>query len=96
MMSRKYPLPTFLEGKITQTVYLRWLSRKSIALVKRDKRRGNFEAVNEAYKIAIHAATADSRGLDEYTGEPLRCIPPPSTAFQHRFISQSLMRLVAL
>jgi hypothetical protein len=23
-------------------------------------------------------------------------IPPPSTAFQHRFISQSLMRLVAL
>lgn len=24
------------------------------------------------------------------------CIPPPSTAFQHRFISQSLMRLVAL
>jgi len=23
-------------------------------------------------------------------------IPPPSTAFQHRFISQSLMRLVVL
>jgi hypothetical protein len=72
MMSKKYSLPTFLEGKITQAVYLRWLSRKSIALVKRDKRRGNSEAVNEAYKIAIHAATADSRGLDEYTGEPLR------------------------
>ena len=27
---------------------------------------------------------------------PYKCIPPPSTAFQHRFISQSLMRLVAL
>ena len=28
--------------------------------------------VNEANKMAIHAATTDSLGLDEYTGEPLR------------------------
>src|SRR5437868_12595621 len=70
-MSKKYPLPSFLEGKVTHPTYLRWLSRKSIAHVKRDKRRGNSEVVNEAYKIAIHAATTDSRGLDEYTGEPL-------------------------
>jgi hypothetical protein len=72
MISKKYPLPTFLEGTITQAAYLRWLSRKSIAHVKRDKRRVNYKVVNEAYKIAIHAATTDSRGLDEYTGEPLR------------------------
>jgi hypothetical protein len=29
-------------------------------------------------------------------GVDFQGIPPPSTAFQHRFISQSLMRLVAL
>lgn len=71
-MSKKYPLPIFLEGKLTQTAYLKWLSRKSIAHVKRDKRRGNSGAVNEAYKMAIHAATVVSQGLDEYTGELLR------------------------
>jgi hypothetical protein len=70
-MSKKYPLPEFLQGKVTQAAYVRWLGRKSIAHKKRDKKRGNSEAVNEAYKMAIHAATADSGGFDEYTGEPL-------------------------
>jgi hypothetical protein len=65
-------LPKFLEDKITQAAYVRWLGRKSIAHKRRDKKRGNDAAVNEAYKMAIHAATADSGGFDEYTGEPLR------------------------
>jgi hypothetical protein len=71
-VSNKYPLPKFLEDKITQAAYVRWLGRKSIAHKRRDKKRGNDAAVNEAYKMAIHAATADSGGFDEYTGEPLR------------------------
>jgi hypothetical protein len=59
-MSKKYPLPDFLQGKVTQATYVRWLGRKSIAHKKRDKRRGNSEAVNESYKMAIHAATTES------------------------------------
>jgi hypothetical protein len=70
-MSEKYPLPPFLAGLITQKAYVRWLGRKSIAHVKRDKKRGNTTALNEAYKRAIHLAAVDSAGLDEYTGEAL-------------------------
>jgi hypothetical protein len=71
-MSKKYPLPHFLaEQKITQQVYSRWLARKSMAHVKRDKKRGNISAINEVYKTAIHKAVVDSGGLDEYTGEQL-------------------------
>ncbi len=70
-MSRKYVRPPFLPPEVTQASYLRWLSRKSIAHVRRDKRRGNIKAVNEAYKMAIHQAVIDSTGKDHYTGEPL-------------------------
>jgi hypothetical protein len=70
-MSAKYPLPSFLKGTVTQDAYVRWLGRKSIAHLKRDKKRGNLTAVNEAYKLAIHRAVVESEGLDQYTGEPL-------------------------
>jgi hypothetical protein len=70
-MPEKYPLPPFLAGVISQKAYGRWLSRKAITHVKRDKKRGNMTALNEAYKKAIHLATVDSEGLDEYTGEAL-------------------------
>jgi hypothetical protein len=70
-MVRKYPLPPFLTGIITQEAYDRWLSRRSIAHVKRDKKRGNTTAINEAYKKAIHLAAVASDGHDYYTGEPL-------------------------
>ena len=66
-MSKKYPLPAFLAGKLDQKAYSRWLSRKSIAHVKRDKKRGNATAINEVYKKAIHLAVFDSGGLDECT-----------------------------
>jgi hypothetical protein len=69
--SRKYPLPPFLNGVITQEAYDRWLSRKSIAHVRRDKKRGNTTAINEAYKKNIHMAVVDSGSRDEYTGEAL-------------------------
>jgi hypothetical protein len=70
-MSQKYPLSAFLTGKIDQKAHSRWLSRRSIAHVKRDKKRGNTTALNEAYKKTIHLAAVDSAGLDEYTEETL-------------------------
>lgn len=71
-MSKKYTLPTFLDGILTQDAYLRWLGRKAVAHVKRDRARGNASATREAYMISIHAAVILSNGFDEYTGECLR------------------------
>lgn len=68
---RKYQLPKFLEGVITQAHYERWLHRKAVAHVKRDRKRGNDGAKNEGYKIAIHRAVEQSEGKDAYTEEPL-------------------------
>ena len=69
-MARKYTLPMFL-GTITQASYTRWLGGRSIAHVRRDKKRGNTTAINEAYKMAIHRAVLESDGRDYYTGELL-------------------------
>lgn len=68
---RKYQLPAFLDGVITQDRYDCWLQRKSQAHVRRDRKRGNKAATIEEYKIAIHDAVICSRGLDSYTGERL-------------------------
>jgi hypothetical protein len=67
--SRKYQLPGFLVQNLKQENYQRWLSRKAIAHVKRDKKRGNTTAIREAYMIAIHRAVIFSNGKDYYTGE---------------------------
>ena len=71
VVARKYELPDFLNRDITQGVYERWLHRKAVAHVRRDRRRGNKAATNEAYKIAIHKAVTESEGRDFYTGEQL-------------------------
>jgi hypothetical protein len=68
---RKYQLPRFLEGVITQAHYERWLHRKAMAHVKRDRKRGSEDATNEQYKLAIHRAVENSQGRDAYTNEPL-------------------------
>jgi hypothetical protein len=70
-MSKKYDLPSFLSGEVSQQSYLRWISRKSRAHVRRDKRRGNASANNKDYKEAIHRAVLESDGRDDYTGERL-------------------------
>ncbi len=49
----------------------RWLDRKAIAHVRRDKKRGNATATNKEYKQAIDAAVEASHGMDAYTGESL-------------------------
>lgn len=68
---RKYALPDFLSPLTTQEIYERWLHRKAVSHVRRDKKRGNGSATNEAYKVAIHKAVVVSGGMDEYTREPL-------------------------
>ena len=68
---RKYKIPAFLEGTQNQISYERWLHRKALAHVKRDRKRGNDQATNEEYKVAIHDAVIESNGNDFYTGEKL-------------------------
>jgi hypothetical protein len=68
---KKYALPAFLVGIVDQTAYQRWLARKALAHVRRDRKRGNATAIGNAYRIAIHAAVIASNGLDAYTGEQL-------------------------
>ena len=71
MSPRKYELPAFLSGVVTQGVYERWLRRKAQAHVRRDRRLGNEDAIGESYRDAIHAAAVKSAGMDAYTGEAL-------------------------
>ncbi len=63
-------MPDFVSA-VTQDIYEKWLHGRAVAHVKRDKKRGNTTASNEAYKIAIHRAVVESDGRDHYTGEPL-------------------------
>ena len=65
-------LPTFLEGKCSLKDYLSWLSRRAVAHVERDKKRGNTHVTPGDYRKAIHQAVLDGNGLDAYTGLPLR------------------------
>jgi hypothetical protein len=71
MASKKYPLPEFLVGRCTAAAYYKWLNRRTLAHVKRDRKRGHAAATREAYISAIHAAVERSEGLDSYTGETL-------------------------
>ena len=68
---RKYQLTNELAIFVEQEVYERWLHRKALAHVKRDRARGNISATNETYKIAIHKAVCESGGRDAYTNEEL-------------------------
>jgi hypothetical protein len=70
-MARKYELPAFLFETTTQDQYERWLRRKAIAHVRRDRKRGNASATNEEYNVAIHRGVIESEGRDCYTGELL-------------------------
>jgi hypothetical protein len=69
---QKYAVPDFLKEVVTQAVYLRWIHRKAVAHVRRDRKRGNSSATTEAYKLAIHEAVCSSNGKDAYTKEDLK------------------------
>jgi hypothetical protein len=49
---------------------------------------------SEAERLALLAKRR--KLMEDWSAFALHRIPPASTAFQHRFISQSLMRLVVL
>jgi hypothetical protein len=69
-----YPLPEFLEGRCTHTLYVKWLNKKAENLFIRDKKRGKPYAKNatkQMYKKEIHKAVLESGDNDPYTGEPL-------------------------
>jgi len=68
---KKYQLPEFLRGVVTQLQYEKWLYRKAMAHVRRDRKRGNTSAINAEYKVAIHKAIQECKGVDVYTGEEL-------------------------
>jgi hypothetical protein len=69
-----YPLPSFLKGKCSHTVYIKWLNNKADTILKRDKRRGKpyaETATESEYKRKIHQAVLDGGERDPYTGEAL-------------------------
>lgn len=68
---RKYQLTNTMASLVDQATYERWLHRKAVAHVRRDRNRGNTTVTNEEYKIAIHQAVCESNGKDAYTGEAL-------------------------
>ena len=72
LLMTRYDVPDFLKSiGIKRTIYIRWLDRKAMAHVKRDRARGNKSATKEIYKVAIHQAVQTSGGRDAYTGEKL-------------------------
>jgi hypothetical protein len=71
MVVQRYELPAFLYGRVSRETYLRWLHRKALAHVRRDRLRLPDPITNTVYKQQIHAAVHASGGLDWYTGEPL-------------------------
>jgi hypothetical protein len=72
MTDSPYELPAFLDDhQVTQEQYKRWLHRKAQAHAKRDRQRSPARITIESYKQKIHAAVAQSGGIDWYTGETL-------------------------
>jgi hypothetical protein len=67
----KYPLPECLANRVTAAAYRRWLHRKAMAHVRRDRGRGAKSASVADYKSAIHRAVIFNGGADAYTGEQL-------------------------
>jgi hypothetical protein len=70
-MPTEFSLPSFLNSKVSQETYERWLKRKAQTHFRRDRKRGNTSASGSEYRKAIHKAVIESNGLDAYTGEHL-------------------------
>jgi len=68
---KKYELPVFLVGKVTQDEYGHWLDARARAHFTRDKKRRNITVTRKDYKESIHQAVKESQGKDAYTDEEL-------------------------
>lgn len=71
MGTRKHTMPAFLSQSLSAEAYERWLTRKTAAHVKRDRKRSHPRVTQSLYKEAIHAAVILSNGKGAYTGEAL-------------------------
>lgn len=67
---RKWTLPACL-SELDEDAFRKWLRRKAMAHVRRDKSRGFMSANVPDYMAAILSAIEDCGGCDHYTGEPL-------------------------
>jgi hypothetical protein len=75
MVSKKYPLPAFLEGRVTIETYEKWLEKRGNQVYIRDLKRKKPYALNSSvsfYKGKIHKAVTERGSVDPYTGEPLK------------------------
>jgi hypothetical protein len=70
-MSKLFSLPPWLEDRVTQRAYTRWLHRKAATHVRRDRKRSEHLIAGAEYRGLIHAAVLASGGFDFYTGEAL-------------------------
>lgn len=70
-MPKLYSLPEFLESRVAEKDYVRWLRRKCTAHVRRDRKRSEHEINGLDYRSKMHAAVCKSQGLDYYTGDEL-------------------------
>ena len=75
MSSSAHPLPSSLEGRVSQEDYGKWLERNARRLFRRDRKGGMPYAVKSTraeYKTLIHLAVVNGSRFDPYTGEELR------------------------
>jgi len=67
-----FNLPDFLKGICDRAQYIRWLQRKAVEHVKRDRERfGPDNCTISIYKKMIHEAVSTGGDRDYYTGLPL-------------------------
>ncbi len=68
----KYQIPSCIGAQCTQAQYSKWLYRRAVAHVKRDRKRNGQRSCSVAdYKAQTHAAVIGGRNRDSYTGEAL-------------------------
>lgn len=70
-MPAKYAMPEALKQQVDAAAFARWLHRKALAHVRRDRARGFQGVLASSYKARIHEAVCEARGCDFYTGKPL-------------------------
>jgi hypothetical protein len=71
-MPSKYQLPDCLkELHVDETAFVRWLHRKAVAHVRRDRQRGHQDVAVSRYKDQILRAVEEAGGRDFYTGKLL-------------------------
>ena len=70
--TKLYVLPSCLDGKCTESAYVRWLRRKAQAHVIRDRKRfGQESCIGAMYRQLIHQAVQNVGDRDYYTGQAL-------------------------